>query len=129
ARGAGDLAGGWKGRGVTTSPPHVLDVADTSFARELQISPATPGRRYVGVSAQGVRLSSAEIRVAEVLLSAGQLLLDRSGKAADPYLTLVGYFNTVRELAGMARYVADDVQTRVLPPPPASALPPRHASY
>ncbi len=64
----------------------------------------------------GVRLSSAEIRVAEVLLSAGQLLFDRSGAAADPYMTLVGYFNATRELAGMARYIADDVQNRVAQP-------------
>ena len=45
---------------------------------------STPGRRYVGVSATGVRLTSAEIRVAEVLLAAGQLLLDRAGAGRRP---------------------------------------------
>jgi hypothetical protein len=30
--------------------------------------------------------------------AAGQLLLDRADVAADPYLTLVGYFNATREL-------------------------------
>ncbi len=50
-----------------------------------------------------MRLSSAEIRLAEVLLLAGQLLLDRTGIEADPYMTLVGYFNATRELAGMRR--------------------------
>jgi hypothetical protein len=44
-------------------------------------------------------------------MAAGQLLLDRSGIAADPYMTLVGYFSATRELAGMARYMGDDVQT------------------
>lgn len=113
------------GRQVEMFPPQVLDVADTFFSQEVPIDDANPGRRYIGVSAQGVRLSSAEIRVAEVLLSAGQLLLDRAGAAADPYMTLVGYFNATRELAGMARYVADDVQGRVNRPRKDSGFPRR----
>lgn len=101
------------GRKVEIFPPQVLDVADTFFSREVEISEQNPGRRYIGVSAPGVRLSSAEIRLAEVLLLAGQLLLDHAGIAADPYMTLVGYFNATRELAGMRRYVDDDISTRV----------------
>lgn len=117
------------GRRVEMFPPQVLDVADTFFSKEVPISPDNPGRRYVGVSAQGVRLSSAEIRVAEVLLSAGQLLFDRSGPAADPYMTLVGYFNATRELAGMSRYIGDDVQTRVRSPKRGSGFPRRYGSF
>jgi len=101
------------GRQVQIFPPQVLDVSDTYFSQEVPIARDNPGRRYVGVSAHGVRLSSAEIRVAEILLSAGQLLFDRAGTNADPYMTLVGYFNTTRELAGMARYMVDDVANRV----------------
>lgn len=101
------------GRKVTMFPPQVLDVANTYFSQEVPVTPQTPGRRYVGVSTTGVRLTAAEIVVASNLLGAGQLLIDRAGKAADPYLTLVGYFNATRELAGMARYVADDVQTAI----------------
>ena len=116
------------GRRVEIFPPQVLDVADTYFSREIPITKTTPGRRYFGVSAQGVRLASAEIRAAEVLLSAGQLLLDRSGITADPYLTLVGYFNATRELAGMTRYMGDDVQNRVKRPRKDSGFPPRHGA-
>ena len=58
-----------------------------------------------------------------MLLSAGQLLFDRCGAAADPYMTLVGYFNATRELAGMARYMADDVQNRVKRPAQGLRLP------
>src|SRR6202012_912059 len=94
-------------------PPQVLDVADTFFSREVPVSHENPGRRYLGVSAQGVRLSSAEIRLAEVLLLTGQRLFARVGTAADPYMTLVGYFNATRELAGMRRYMDDDVATRI----------------
>jgi hypothetical protein len=120
---------GLYGRRVEIFPPQVLDVSDTYFAHELPVGPDRPGRRYVGVCAQGVRLSSAEIRVGEVLLLAGQLLFDRAGAAADPYLTLVGYFNATRELAGMARYLADDVQNRVRQPRPGSGFPRRIGSY
>lgn len=128
-RNAADQVRALYGRAVEIFPPQVLDVADTFFSREVPVGPTNPGRRYIGVSAQGVRLSNAEIRVAEVLLSAGQLLLDRSGKAADPYLTLVGYFNATRELAGMARYIADDVQTKVRNPKPASGFPRRLGAF
>ena len=124
-RNAEDQVRGLYGRKVEMFPPQVLDVADTYFSRELPITPQTPGRRYIGVSAQGVRLSSAEIRVSEVLLSAGQLLFDRCGLAADPYMTLVGYFSATRELAGMARYMADDVQSRVKRPRRDSGFPRR----
>ncbi|WP_404286127.1 DISARM system helicase DrmA [Glutamicibacter arilaitensis] len=129
-RNAQDQVRGLYGRMVEIFPPQVLDVADTFFSQEVKISEENPGRRYIGVSAQGVRLSSAEIRVAQVLLSAGQLLLDRAGAAAaDPYMTLVGYFNATRELAGMARYVADDVQSRVFQPSKDSGFPRRWGSY
>ncbi|WP_310773607.1 DISARM system helicase DrmA [Mycobacterium sp. Z3061] len=127
-RNAQEQVRGLYGRRVEVFPPQVLDVADTYFSREIPVTRSTPGRRYVGVSAQGVRLASAEIRSAEVLLSAGQLLLDRSGIAADPYLTLVGYFNATRELAGMTRYMGDDVQNRVKRPRQGSGFPPRHGA-
>jgi hypothetical protein len=124
-RNAHEQVRGLYGRQVEIFPPQVLDVADTYFSQEVPIDRDNPGRRYIGVSAQGVRLSSAEIRVAEVLLSAGQLLFDRAGSAADPYMSLVGYFNATRELAGMARYMADDVQTRVKRPRKDSGFPSR----
>ncbi|WP_346054588.1 helicase-related protein, partial [Microbacterium aurantiacum] len=116
------------GRKVEIFPPQVLDVADTFFSREVEVSDQNPGRRYIGVSAPGVRLSSAEIRLAEVLLLAGQLLLDRTGIEADPYMTLVGYFNATRELAGMRRYVDDDVSTRVGNPRRDSSFPRRYGT-
>ncbi|GAA0265343.1 DISARM system helicase DrmA [Cryptosporangium japonicum] len=128
-RRAVDQVRGLYGRRVDIFPPQVLDAGDTYFSSELAVTPKHPGRRYIGVSAQGVRLSSAEIRLAEVLLVAGQLLFDRAGAAADPYMTLVGYFNATRELAGMARYVADDVQTRVRRPRRGAGFPRRLGSF
>ncbi|WP_062428733.1 DISARM system helicase DrmA [Herbidospora daliensis] len=100
-------------RELAIFPPQVIDVADTFFSRQVAITPADPGRRYLGVCAHGVRLKSAEIRLAEILLIAGQTTFDKYGAPADPYMTLVGYFNATRELAGMRRYVDDDVTTRI----------------
>lgn len=99
------------GRAPLLFPPRILDADDTFFSTAVEVGPENPGRRYVGVSTTGVRLTKAEIRVAEVLMAAGQHVLDTGGAAADPYLTLVGYFNATRELAGMVRYMQDDVQT------------------
>lgn len=101
------------GRGVDMFPPQVLDVRDTFFSKEVPVSDDAPGRKYLGVCAHGIRLTLAEIRVAEVLLLAGQKLLDEAGPAADPYMTTVAYFSATRELAGMRRYLDDDVTTRV----------------
>lgn len=101
------------GRRLAIFPPPVLDVADTFFSTQVPVTQASPGRRYLGVCAHGVRLKSAEIRLAEILLLAGQHLFDTHGKAADPYMTVVGYFSATRELAGMRRYLDDDVTTRV----------------
>ncbi|MEP9415807.1 DISARM system helicase DrmA [Gordonia sp. VNQ95] len=101
------------GRGVAVFPPQVLDVRDTYFSQEKSLSDADPGRKYLGICAHGIRLTLAEIRMSEVLLLAGQKLLDQHGDAADPYMTTVGYFSATRELAGMRRYLDDDVTTRV----------------
>lgn len=101
------------GRDLRIFPPQVTDVRDTFFSKQVPLTEKTPGRRYLGVCAHGVRLKSAEIRLAEILLLAGQTEFDEHGAPADPYLTLVGYFNATRELAGMRRYIDDDVTTRV----------------
>jgi hypothetical protein len=100
-------------RDLAIFPAPVLDQGDTFFSRQQPVTAQSPGRRYLGVCAHGVRLKSAEIKLAEILLEAGQYLLDQHGVAADPYLTLVGYFNATRELAGMRRYLDDDITTRI----------------
>src|SRR5271166_2237309 len=125
ARNAPEQVRALYGRDVTIFPPPVLDAGRTFFSREEDVSQHHPGRRYIGISTTGVRLTTAEIRICEVLMAAGQLLLDRSGEAADPYLTLVGYFSATRELAGMARYMGDDIQTALARRRPWSLLPSR----
>lgn len=112
-------------RQVQIFPPQVLSVTDTFFSKEESITPKKPGRRYIGVCAHGARLTLAEIRVSEILLLAGQKLFDEHGDAAEPYATLVDYFSATRELAGMRRYLEDDIVTRTSNPDKDSGYPRR----
>ncbi|UOQ88054.1 DISARM system helicase DrmA [Agromyces endophyticus] len=114
-RKAGDQVQKLYARDVEVFPPQVLAVSDTFFSKEVPLEDE-PGRLYLGVCLHGARLTLAEIRLSEILLLAGQKLLDAHGAAAEPYLTLVDYFSATRELAGMRRYLEDDVTTRVSNP-------------
>jgi hypothetical protein len=98
-------------RRVAVFPPHGLDVADNYFSIQRSID-LMPGRRYLGVCSPGSSRPAMLIRVYTAFLTASQALFDRFGQAADPYLTTVGYFNSLRELGGMRRLAEDDVQTR-----------------
>ncbi len=46
-------------------------------------------------------------------MAGAQVLYSRYGKAADPWMTLVGYFNSMRELGGVRRVVDDAVRSRL----------------
>lgn len=98
-------------RQVSVFPPHGLDVDDNYFSVQRPIV-ERPGRRYLGICSPGASRPATLIRVYTALLTAGQALFDRFGERADPYMTLVGYFNSLRELGGMRRLAEDDVQTR-----------------
>jgi len=100
-------------RDLCVFPPPLIDAGDTFFSRRVTPSAKTPGRRYRGVLAAGERLTAVEIRVMTALLEFGQLLFDRYGPAADPYMTVVDYFTSTRELAGMRRLTEDDVSDRL----------------
>ena len=93
-------------------PPHGLDASDNFFARQRAVSKDKPGRRYMGICAPGASRPSVLIRVYVAFLTAAQRLRELYGEAADPWLTAVGYFNSLRELGGMRRLAEDDVRTR-----------------
>ena len=100
------------GRDLRVFPPPVLDAGQTFFSAQVPVSANFPGRRYRGICAHGIRLKQAEIRISESLLTTTQYLFDLNGVAGDPYMTLVAYFNALRELAGMKRLVDDDISIR-----------------
>lgn len=99
-------------RRVRVFPPPGLDVDDTFFAREQPLDEAF-GRLYLGVCAPGRRLKAVLIRVYVAFLAAAQKLYEEYDTHADPWMTLVGYFNAMQELAGMRRLCEDDIRTRL----------------
>ena len=100
-------------RNLNIFPPTGLEIGDNFFSLQRKSSEKTPGRKYIGICAPGRRLKAALIRVYVAFLSAGQVLFEKYGLDADPWMTLVGYFNSLRELGGMKRLVDDDVRTRL----------------
>ncbi|HJX54398.1 MAG TPA: DISARM system helicase DrmA [Polyangia bacterium] len=95
--------------GVDVFPPNGVDQSESFFATV----DSGPGREYLGVAAPGRAVKAILLRVYVALLGAAQRHFDSKGagdQAADPYMTLVGYFNSLRELGGMRRLVEDEVR-------------------
>jgi hypothetical protein len=108
-------------REMALFPPRGIDEGDNFFARPAAITDERPGRLYVGVGAPGRALRAVSVRTYATLLAAAQRWYEPGTKGheakedqpADPYMTLVGYFNSLRELGGMRRLVQDEVRNRV----------------
>jgi len=104
--------------GVEVFPPPGPDRHDSFFAETVKLS-AGRGRLYVGISAQGRSLKVVLLRTYLALLGAAQKAWQEAGgtknpsNPADPFMTLVGYFNSLRELGGSRRIVEDEVASRV----------------
>ncbi|MGL5834093.1 MAG: DISARM system helicase DrmA [Waterburya sp.] len=94
-------------------PPQGLNIEDNFFSQQNSPTPSYPGRRYLGICAPGRRLKAAIIRVYLAVLAASQSLYEQYGEKADPWMTLVGYFNSLRELGGTRRLVDDDIRNRL----------------
>src|SRR5450759_902503 len=90
-----------------------------SFFAETHAPDRINPRLYLGLAAQGRSLKVVMLRTYLALLGASQKAYDADGgkknseNAADPYMTLLGYFNSLRELGGSRRIVEDEVRTRV----------------
>ena len=98
-------------------PPPGPDRRD-SFFSQTHTSDKTPARLYLGVGAQGRSLKVVLLRTSLALLSAGQTLFKQAGgkspnNPVDPYMTLLGYFNSLRELGGSRRIVEDEVTSQL----------------
>jgi hypothetical protein len=99
-------------------PPPGVDPGATFFSK---VDTTHAGRLYIGVSAGGRSSKAAMLRVYAALLGAAQFhyrdKLPKDALAdqpADAYMTLVGYFNALRELGGMRRLIEDEVRGRAL---------------
>jgi len=104
------------GRNIAIFPPSGITSKDSFFSRELPIDPdkdGTAGRLYVGLNAPGSSTKTLLVRAYAAMLAASQAELVSDAGAADPYATLVGYFNSLRALGGAKRLVEDDVAVRL----------------
>lgn len=93
-------------------PPPGPGPRDNFFAH-TPLPTDTAGRLYLGVAAAGVRTKTALLRVYLALLASAQLAYESDPDAADPYMTLLGYFNSLRELGWARRVTSDEVRLRV----------------
>jgi len=93
-------------------PPQGTAIADSFFAIQRPAGPQYPGRRYLGICSFGRRYPVAMICVYVALMGAAQKLYEKYDNLADPWMTLTGYFNSIRELAGTRRLVEDDIRAR-----------------
>lgn len=101
-------------RTVQVFPPSGLDASDNFFSKTADKSiKGNEGRLYVGICAPGIRMKVLLIRVASALLSSAAKLKEELGSEIDPYWTVVGYFNSLRELGGMRRLLEDDISSRI----------------
>ena len=99
------------GRRAEVFPPAGLNAGDTFFSYDELPSSSLPGRTYVGIYAPTISRLSTFVAVLSALLAIPKRLLDEAsdGETVDPYLTLLGYFNTVRDLGGVKALLGDDV--------------------
>ncbi len=114
-------------------PPSGLDIRDSFFIREVdlpsgKIETATdqqvsamiekgekPFRQYVGICAPGQSVKTTIVRLYSAIL---QKMFELSEDEeyvnyVDPYYTLIGYFNSIRELGGAVRLLDDDIVSRI----------------
>jgi hypothetical protein len=103
------------------------DRRDSFFSYTAPIT-AAAGRIYLGVSAPGRNIKALLLRVGLALMSTAQQLYaqaekerkarEKSGAAkgpnpVDPYMTFLGYFNTIKEL-GISRRLLEEEVTSLL---------------
>ncbi|WKU21122.1 DISARM system helicase DrmA [Priestia megaterium] len=94
-------------------PSPGLSHKDSFFAKQRTLED-TPGRTYVGIFAPGRSMKTALLRTYANLLASTPIMEGTySNESLDPYQTLVGYFNSLRELGGAVRLIEDDVPSRM----------------
>lgn len=96
-------------------PPPGPDRRDSFFARTMPAEDA-PARLYLGIAAQGRNPKVVMRRAYLALMGAAERAYRDAGgqknkaNPADPYMTVLGYFNSLRELGGARRILEEEVQ-------------------
>ncbi|MGW3451129.1 helicase-related protein [Streptomyces sp. NPDC001076] len=95
------------GGGVQLFPPAGLDARHSYFAEP---DTSRPGRRYIGVMAQGHTAGRAAVAVAAAMLQGAWELPEED---RDAYWTLVAYHHSLRELGRTVTAAADDIPAQL----------------
>ncbi|MDA8375858.1 MAG: DISARM system helicase DrmA [Planctomycetia bacterium] len=103
---------------VEIFPPVSPDRHDSFFAESYSSNHET-ARIYLGVAAQGRSPKLILLSVYMALMAAAQKAWNHgpstgADNPADPYMTLLGYFNSLRELGAARRIVEDEVRNGLL---------------
>ena len=107
------------GRALTqVFPAPGPDRRDSFFAR-TETTSKVPGRVYVGIAAQGRNPKVIMRRAWLALMGTAQKAYMEAGgrrneeNPADPYMTVLGYFNSLKELGGARRILEEEIQNTV----------------
>ena len=101
-------------RRLLTFPPPGLSQNSRFFAEDRESHPLEDdcaGRLYVGVAAPGRGPLTPVYRIWARMLQAAYE--NRTHPRIDPYWTLTGYFNSIRELGGARALYRQDIQERL----------------
>lgn len=95
-------------------PSPGLKVEDSFFSEEISID-KNPYRLYTGICVPGQSMKTTILRIYAIILQTVENLKhdNELRKYIDPYWTVIGYFNSIRELGGMVRLLDDDVKERL----------------
>ncbi len=107
------------GRSLTqVFPAPGPDRRDSFFAR-TETTSKVPGRVYVGIAAQGRNPKVLMRRAWLALMGTAQKAYMEAGgrrneeNPADPYMTVLGYFNSLKELGGARRILEEEIQNTI----------------
>ena len=96
----------------------LLGTGDAFFARTMPAS-EIPARLYLGIASQGRNPKVLMRKVWLALMGAAERAYRDAGghknteNPADPYMTVLGYFTSLRELGGARRILEEEVQNTI----------------
>lgn len=97
------------GRNMQQFPLAIQKANDNFVSKEVPTTEKS-GRYYVGICAPGV---SNKIQAVQTYSAYATITRSEAKFKVDPYHTMLGYFNTVKELAGMVTTFKDEINSRL----------------
>ncbi len=103
-------------RTLTVFPPPGLTIEDQFFVRGKKRHPLDdipPGRLYLGICAPGRGPLTPLVRIYARLIQTAENLKSSHSGVVDPFWTITGYFNAIRELGGARALYRQDIKERL----------------